>query len=118
MLRKSFLIVNESTSFASFASRDKIFLKGRDNSELAVVYSSYISKLLSRYRGSNNIGALIMEPVSSRLSCMDILTLHMLWLPRGKREIGEGDLMDVDHEDIMLIMPPLFALKHMPENLV
>ncbi|MED6193816.1 hypothetical protein PIB30_022864 [Stylosanthes scabra] len=30
----------------------------------------------------------------------------------------EGGLMDVDHEDIMLIVPPLFAPKDMPENLV
>ncbi|RYR40327.1 hypothetical protein Ahy_A09g046059 [Arachis hypogaea] len=50
--------------------------------------------------------------------CSNMLFLFMRKLPRGKREIGEGDLMDVDHEDIMLIMPPLFALKHMPENLV
>ncbi|MED6191570.1 Bifunctional dethiobiotin synthetase/7,8-diamino-pelargonic acid aminotransferase, mitochondrial [Stylosanthes scabra] len=47
----------------AFASRDEIFRKDRDTSELAAVYSSYISKLLSGYKGSNNIGALIMEPV-------------------------------------------------------
>ncbi|KAL2977627.1 hypothetical protein AAZX31_13G078000 [Glycine max] len=47
----------------TFASPDEIFHKGRDKSELATVYSSYISKVLSGFRGSNNVGALIMEPV-------------------------------------------------------
>ncbi|MED6171476.1 hypothetical protein PIB30_041062 [Stylosanthes scabra] len=32
--------------------------------------------------------------------------------------LDEGGLMDVDHEDIMLIVPPLFAPKDMAENLV
>ncbi|XLT43477.1 hypothetical protein S245_037088, partial [Arachis hypogaea] len=80
LLPEGFQIENLKLGNITFASRDKIFLKGRDTSELAVVYSSYLSKRLSRYRGSNNIGALIMEPVNSRLSCMDILTLHMLWV--------------------------------------
>ncbi|XP_027331712.1 bifunctional dethiobiotin synthetase/7,8-diamino-pelargonic acid aminotransferase, mitochondrial isoform X2 [Abrus precatorius] len=47
----------------TFASRDEIFHKGRDKSELATVYSSYISNVLSGFRGSNHIGALIIEPV-------------------------------------------------------
>ncbi|KAK4257669.1 hypothetical protein QN277_007230 [Acacia crassicarpa] len=46
----------------TFASRDEIFYEGRDKSELAQVYSSYISELFSRNRGLC-IGALIMEPV-------------------------------------------------------
>ncbi|KAK7329822.1 hypothetical protein VNO77_24002 [Canavalia gladiata] len=50
----------ESTTFTS---RDEIFHKERDMSKLATVYSSYISKVLSGFRGSNNIGALIIEPV-------------------------------------------------------
>ncbi|XLU53860.1 hypothetical protein S245_048508, partial [Arachis hypogaea] len=37
---------------------------------------------------------------------------------RAAASSGEGGLMNVDHEDIMLIMPPLFAPKHLPENLV
>lgn len=49
-------------AFTAFASPDEIFHKGRDKSELATVYSSYISKVLSGFRGSNNVGALIMEP--------------------------------------------------------
>lgn len=47
----------------TFASRDEIFHKGRDKSELVTVYSSYISRVLAGFRGSNNVGALIMEPV-------------------------------------------------------
>ncbi|KAK7265291.1 hypothetical protein RJT34_32909 [Clitoria ternatea] len=47
----------------NFASRDEIFHKGRDNSELATVYSSYIRNVLSSFQGSKNIGALIIEPV-------------------------------------------------------
>ncbi|KAK7388482.1 hypothetical protein VNO78_23298 [Psophocarpus tetragonolobus] len=47
----------------TFVSCDEIFDKGRDKSELATVYSSYISKLLSGFRGSSRVGALIMEPV-------------------------------------------------------
>lgn len=29
----------------------------------------------------------------------------------------KGGLMDVDQEDVMIILPPLFAPKDMPENL-
>ncbi|KAI4344386.1 hypothetical protein L6164_011620 [Bauhinia variegata] len=47
----------------TFASRDEIFHKGRDKSELATVYSSYISDLLSGYTGFTHVGALILEPV-------------------------------------------------------
>ncbi|TKY54599.1 Bifunctional dethiobiotin synthetase/7,8-diamino-pelargonic acid aminotransferase [Spatholobus suberectus] len=50
-------------SLKAFTSRDEIFHKGRDKSELATVYSSYISKVLSGFRGPYNVGALIMEPV-------------------------------------------------------
>ncbi|KAF5456289.1 hypothetical protein F2P56_025788 [Juglans regia] len=50
----------------AFNSRDDIFHKRRDGSDLAEIYSSYISKQLSQYSGSgsfNHIGALIFEPV-------------------------------------------------------
>lgn len=47
----------------TFASHDGIFHKSRDKSELATVYSSYISKVLSGFRGTSRVGALIMEPV-------------------------------------------------------
>ncbi|XP_020978509.1 transcription factor tau subunit sfc1 isoform X2 [Arachis ipaensis] len=40
------------------------------------------------------------------------------WSELEEPHFGEGGLMDVDHEDIMLIVPPLFAPKDMPENLV
>ncbi|KAL4344292.1 hypothetical protein AHAS_Ahas11G0163800 [Arachis hypogaea] len=68
LLPEGFQIENLKLGNITFASRDKIFLKGRDTSELAVVYSSYLSKRLSRYRGSNNIGALIMEPGKNFMS--------------------------------------------------
>lgn len=47
----------------AFSSRDEVFHKGRDKSELATIYSSYISEVLSRFKGSKNVGALIIEPV-------------------------------------------------------
>ncbi|KAM3762418.1 hypothetical protein ACB098_01G343900 [Castanea mollissima] len=50
----------------AFSSRDEIFHKIRDKSDLARNYSSYISKQLSQYSGSGgfyHLGALIMEPV-------------------------------------------------------
>lgn len=53
------------TSFTAFASRDDIFQQTRDESNLAKIYSAYISQQLSQYSGSggfNHIGALIMEP--------------------------------------------------------
>jgi len=53
------------TFFTAFSSRDEIFHKIRDNSDLAEIYSSYISQQLSQYSGSggfNHIGALIFEP--------------------------------------------------------
>lgn len=56
------IIVLLIDAFTAFASRDEIFHKGRDKSELVTVYSSYISRVLSGFRGSNNVGALIMEP--------------------------------------------------------
>ncbi|QHO02022.1 DEAD-box ATP-dependent RNA helicase 58 [Arachis hypogaea] len=40
------------------------------------------------------------------------------WSELEEPHFGEGGLIDVDHEDIMLIVPSLFALKHMPENFV
>ncbi|KAJ4709362.1 Bifunctional dethiobiotin synthetase/7,8-diamino-pelargonic acid aminotransferase, mitochondrial [Melia azedarach] len=50
----------------TFSSRDEIFDKIRDNSDIASIYSSYISQKIlqnSGLRGSDHIGALIMEPV-------------------------------------------------------
>ncbi|KAE8056780.1 hypothetical protein FH972_013519 [Carpinus fangiana] len=50
----------------AFSSRNEIFHRIRDNSDLAEIYSSYISQQLSQYSGSggfNHIGALILEPV-------------------------------------------------------
>ncbi|XVF47724.1 hypothetical protein PTKIN_Ptkin03bG0133900 [Pterospermum kingtungense] len=50
----------------TFRSRDEIFLKSRDKSNLAGLYSSYISQQLSqhsRLSGIKQIGALIIEPV-------------------------------------------------------
>ncbi|GMY35413.1 bifunctional dethiobiotin synthetase/7,8-diamino-pelargonic acid aminotransferase, mitochondrial [Fagus crenata] len=49
-----------------FSSRDEIFHTIRDKSDVAKIYSSYISEQLSQYSGSGgiyHIGALIMEPV-------------------------------------------------------
>ncbi|GKV18237.1 hypothetical protein SLEP1_g28647 [Rubroshorea leprosula] len=45
----------------TFRSRDEIFVRNRDTSNLAAMYSSYISHQISR--SSDQIGALIMEPV-------------------------------------------------------
>ncbi|KAK8515581.1 hypothetical protein V6N12_075615 [Hibiscus sabdariffa] len=50
----------------TFRSRDEIFLKSRDKSNLADLYSSYVSQQLSQYStlsGTKHIGALIIEPV-------------------------------------------------------
>ncbi|KAJ6382123.1 hypothetical protein OIU77_030723 [Salix suchowensis] len=50
----------------SFSTRDKIFDKSRDKSDLTGVYSSYISQKLLQYPGlkeSIHVGALIIEPV-------------------------------------------------------
>ena len=83
----SFLIYNIIEffvdTFTAFASRDEIFHKGRDKSELATVYSSYISKLLSGYRGSKNIGALIMEPGKIFYMTLTLQTMkcHLIPLP-------------------------------------
>ncbi|KAL2338612.1 hypothetical protein Fmac_013058 [Flemingia macrophylla] len=44
-------------SLKAFASRDEIFHKSRDKSELATIYSSYISKVLSGFRGTIIQGA-------------------------------------------------------------
>ncbi|KAM6595631.1 hypothetical protein CsatA_006155 [Cannabis sativa] len=38
------------------------------------------------------------------------------WIEAGATE--KGDLLGVDEEDVMTIVPPLFALKDIPENLV
>ncbi|XP_045815201.1 bifunctional dethiobiotin synthetase/7,8-diamino-pelargonic acid aminotransferase, mitochondrial isoform X1 [Trifolium pratense] len=54
---------NKKLENITFASCAEIFHRCRDNSELAPVYSSYISKVLSGFRGSSKIAALIMEPV-------------------------------------------------------
>ncbi|XLS62514.1 hypothetical protein HN51_016742, partial [Arachis hypogaea] len=40
------------------------------------------------------------------------------WPELDEAHLGEDGLMNVNHEDIMLIVPPLFASKDMPENLV
>ncbi|KAM5553913.1 bifunctional dethiobiotin synthetase/7,8-diamino-pelargonic acid aminotransferase, mitochondrial [Rosa sericea] len=48
----------------TFCSRDDILNKSRDNSDLAVIYSSFISHQLSKFPESKGlIGALIIEPV-------------------------------------------------------
>ncbi|KAF4381489.1 hypothetical protein G4B88_029844 [Cannabis sativa] len=38
------------------------------------------------------------------------------WIEAGATE--KGDLLGVDEEDVMTIVPPLFALKDIPENLI
>lgn len=67
-------------SFPAFASRDEIFYEGRDKSELAEVYSSYISELFSRNRGLC-IGALIMEPgkIIGFIFPISFLVIYILW---------------------------------------
>ncbi|XP_019463455.1 PREDICTED: bifunctional dethiobiotin synthetase/7,8-diamino-pelargonic acid aminotransferase, mitochondrial isoform X1 [Lupinus angustifolius] len=62
-LPQGFHFGNLKLDSITFASHEEIFHKGRDKSKLAAVYSSYISKQLSGFKGSANIGALIMEPV-------------------------------------------------------
>ncbi|XP_048133501.1 bifunctional dethiobiotin synthetase/7,8-diamino-pelargonic acid aminotransferase, mitochondrial isoform X2 [Rhodamnia argentea] len=59
------MIHNESFEFdkMTFSSRDEIFCKSRDESDLSGIYSSHISQHLSGSRGSKYIGALIIEPV-------------------------------------------------------
>ncbi|XVF34248.1 hypothetical protein REPUB_Repub18cG0043300 [Reevesia pubescens] len=50
----------------TFRSREEIFLKSRDKSNLATLYSSYVSQQLSQCSGLSGIkkiGALIIEPV-------------------------------------------------------
>ncbi|XP_057966753.1 bifunctional dethiobiotin synthetase/7,8-diamino-pelargonic acid aminotransferase, mitochondrial isoform X3 [Malania oleifera] len=50
----------------TFTSRDELFCKSRDDSDLAGCYSSYISQQLLLHSGSEgftHIGALIIEPV-------------------------------------------------------
>ncbi|KAA3485936.1 bifunctional dethiobiotin synthetase/7,8-diamino-pelargonic acid aminotransferase, mitochondrial [Gossypium australe] len=52
----------------TFRSRDEIFLKSRDESNLAGLYSLYVSQQLSQYstlsETNKQIGALIMEPIT------------------------------------------------------
>ncbi|KAE8676619.1 Bifunctional dethiobiotin synthetase/7,8-diamino-pelargonic acid aminotransferase [Hibiscus syriacus] len=68
----------------TFRSRDEIFLKSRDSSNLAGLYSSYISQQLSQYStlsGTKLIGALIIEPGKKYISLIllfDIIFLLML----------------------------------------
>lgn len=53
------------TCFTAFRSRDELFDKTRDNSNLAGGYSSFISQQLCLYSGSKgcrHLGALIIEP--------------------------------------------------------
>lgn len=71
------------TFFTAFNSRDDIFHKRRDGSDLAEIYSSYISKQLSQYSGSgrfNHIGALILEPgkISHIVSLFQLLLLSVV----------------------------------------
>ncbi|XP_021808925.1 bifunctional dethiobiotin synthetase/7,8-diamino-pelargonic acid aminotransferase, mitochondrial [Prunus avium] len=48
----------------TFGSRDDIFVKSRDKSDLAGIYATYISEQLSKFPESKGyIGALIIEPV-------------------------------------------------------
>lgn len=50
-------------TFTAFSSRDDILNKSRDKSDLAGIYSSYISHQLSKFPESKGlIGALIIEP--------------------------------------------------------
>lgn len=47
----------------AFGSRDDIFVKSRDKSDLAGIYATYISEQLSKFPESKGyIGALIIEP--------------------------------------------------------
>lgn len=49
--------------FSVFSSRSEVFHLGRDKSNLAEIYSSYISQTLAQYPESKGIvGALILEP--------------------------------------------------------
>lgn len=72
--------------FTAFSSRDEIFHKIRDKSDLARNYSSYISEQLLQYSGSGgfyHIGALIMEPgkISLLLFCFNpLLNFHIIFL--------------------------------------
>nr|XP_016436708.1 PREDICTED: general transcription factor 3C polypeptide 5-like isoform X2 [Nicotiana tabacum] len=54
-----------------------------------------------------------------------VLAVHADVARRKKRQWAEvepkfekGGLMDVDQEDLMILLPPLFSLKDMPENIV
>ncbi|KAL9224591.1 hypothetical protein vseg_000611 [Gypsophila vaccaria] len=50
----------------AFGSREELFSKSRDDSEVSKIYASYISKALSDYSGNKQnkwIAALIIEPV-------------------------------------------------------
>eukprot|EP00257_Ricinus_communis_P019961 XP_015579090.1 bifunctional dethiobiotin synthetase/7,8-diamino-pelargonic acid aminotransferase, mitochondrial isoform X2 [Ricinus communis] len=56
----------ETDKVMAFGSRDELFDRSRDSSDLYGFYSSYISQLLSQYsglKGTAHIGALIIEPV-------------------------------------------------------
>lgn len=59
------MIHNKSFAYDKmmFSSRDEIFCKSRDESDLSGIYSLYISQHLSGSMGSKYIGALIIEPV-------------------------------------------------------
>ncbi|KAG5091608.1 hypothetical protein JHK82_050386 [Glycine max] len=43
--------------------------------------------------------------------------ISLLWLVLCS-VIDKGGFMDLDHEDVMIIVPPIFAPKDVPENLV
>ncbi|CAL5192041.1 unnamed protein product [Lathyrus oleraceus] len=40
------------------------------------------------------------------------------WAEPEETHLAKGSRIDVDHEDIMIIVPPIFSPKDMPENLV
>ncbi|KAL2348666.1 hypothetical protein Fmac_002666 [Flemingia macrophylla] len=40
------------------------------------------------------------------------------WSELEEQHFDKGGFIDLDHEDVMIIVPPLFAPKDMPENLV
>lgn len=55
-----------------------------------------------------------------------VIPIHVDVARRKKRNLSEleephfdkGGLMDVDHEDVMIVVPPIFSPKDVPENLV
>ncbi|KAJ4827784.1 Bifunctional dethiobiotin synthetase/7,8-diamino-pelargonic acid aminotransferase, mitochondrial [Turnera subulata] len=86
----------------AFDSRDEIFDKSRDKSDLAVTYSSYISQKLVQYdslEGTVHIGALIIEPGKEAIRISLILdaryVFHSLWLFSPVIQ-GAGGMLMID----------------------